>query len=127
MTKCTPTKRAKVVRMHEKEKMDFHEIADKLGLKRPTVSQNYYQVVASGDPYHYEPKSGCPRHFSPWDMPQAARMIESGEAHDGSDVQHVLFPEAPARTVCQALQEISLNGRVHTVGWFWFKPWFKLV
>jgi hypothetical protein len=53
MVVCTPTKRARIMCMREKEKMDFQEIGDKLGFSRSCTSRNYAQVKKTGDPYHY--------------------------------------------------------------------------
>lgn len=112
MTKCTPTKRAQIVRMREKENMSFTDIGAEFGFSHQTASRNYDQVVKSGDPYYRKPKPGRRRRFTKHDMRHAATMIETGVARDGSDVQKKLFPTAPARTVRHALQEIGLNGRI---------------
>ncbi|KAJ6586245.1 hypothetical protein B0H10DRAFT_1724239, partial [Mycena sp. CBHHK59/15] len=112
MTKCTPTKCACILRMHDKENMDFEEIGAELDLPCQTVSQNYHQVVASGDPYHYACNSGCPRRFTERDMCHAVKAIQTGEARDGSDVQRMLFLDVPDRTVHQALQKEGLNGHI---------------
>jgi hypothetical protein len=98
--------------MKEKENLLFKDIGVELGVSTETARRNYHQVVKSGDPYHYKGKSGRPRRFSTRDMRHAARLVDTGVARDGSDVKHMLFPDAPDRTVRKALQDIGLNGRV---------------
>ena len=93
-------------------KHGFSRIGNELGFSRSTTSRNYCQVVRTGDPYHYAPKSGRPRRFTDRDMHHAVRMIDTGEARDGEDVRQALFPTAPASTVRQALCQEGQNGRV---------------
>jgi hypothetical protein len=112
MVICTPTKQACIMRMHDKENMDFTEIGAELGLHRTTASRNYRTVTEKGDPYHYAPKSGRPRRFTERDMRHATKLIESGEARDGADVHRMLFPTAPESTVHDALRSVGLNGQV---------------
>ncbi|KAJ6613512.1 hypothetical protein B0H10DRAFT_1805338, partial [Mycena sp. CBHHK59/15] len=90
--------------------MDFEEIGAELDLPHQAVSRNYHQAVASGDPCHYGHSSRHPRRFTEHDMCHAVKVIQTGEARDGSDVQRMLFPDASDQTVCQALQKEGLNG-----------------
>ncbi|KAF7340588.1 Transcription factor [Mycena sanguinolenta] len=122
MVVCMPTKRARLIRMHEKENMDFQEIGAELGISRSCASRNYAKVKETGDPYHYEPKSGRPRRFTDRDMRHATRLIETGKARDGADVREALFPTAPASTVRDALRAVGLHGRVH-----WPKPFLSSI
>jgi hypothetical protein len=39
-------------------------------------------------------------------------MINLGQAHDGADVQHALFPQVLGATVCQRLNKYGLEGYV---------------
>jgi hypothetical protein len=98
--------------MHEKENKDFTAIGAELKLAPRTVLRNYRQVAASGDPYHYGRSTGRPPRFTERDKHHATKLIDTGEARDGSDVQRLLFPDAPSRTARHMLQEIGLNGRI---------------
>jgi hypothetical protein len=102
--------------MAEKENKKLSEIAAELDLPYNTVRENYHRLVKQGPrPNFYlsASKPGRPRRFNSHDKRQMARLILSGTARDGSDMQRMLFPDAPARTVHAALQSIGLNGRVH--------------
>ncbi|KAJ7020438.1 hypothetical protein C8F04DRAFT_974301, partial [Mycena alexandri] len=54
---------------------------------------------------------GRPKRLDAHDRRIACRMIRSGEAQTAADVQRDRFPDVPAWTVRQALQQEGLNGR----------------
>jgi hypothetical protein len=64
------------------------------------------------DPYYKAPRGHRKRKLDERDMCQAERMINSGQAHDGADVQHALFPQVSGATVRRRLNEYGLEGHV---------------
>jgi hypothetical protein len=111
MVICTPTKKARIVDMHDDGKT-FAEIGRKLEIPCQTASRNYYQMRKTRDPYYRKPKSGRPRKLTERDLRRANRAITDGEACDGADVQCNLFPDVSGRTVRESLCRIGLNGRI---------------
>ena len=64
------------------------------------------------DPYYKAPRGHQKHKLDKHDMCQAEWMINLGQAHDGADVQHALFPQVLCATVCQRLNKYGLEGYV---------------
>lgn len=112
MVTCTPTKRARIVRMHDKEHMSFQDIGREFKISKSSAHRNYTQMKLLDDPYHKSTNHNRKSLFSARDRRAAVQIIDSGKCHDGSDVQHALFPGIALRRVRKLLQQQGLNGRV---------------
>lgn len=111
MAPCTPTKRARIVQMHDRG-MTFNDIARDLGLHPSTVSRNYAKFHKKHDYYRKTGAGGRPRLLNARDLRHAEQEIVSGHARDGADVHRQLFPHVGASTIRRNLCEIGLHGRV---------------
>lgn len=109
--KCTPTKRARIVHLHDYG-IPFPEIAVDLGLSLSTCCRNYAKFSKTHDYYCPIKKSGRPRKLDKRDLRRAHRAVDNGTARDGADIQNQLFPDVSHSTICWNLCEIGLNGRV---------------
>ncbi|RPD79446.1 hypothetical protein L226DRAFT_423689, partial [Lentinus tigrinus ALCF2SS1-7] len=67
----------------------------------------------TGDFYYHAPWPGRPHLLTPRNLRHAEVALANRSAQDAMNVQHQLFPNVSAQTVCRRLCEIGLNGRVH--------------
>ena len=109
MTKCTPTKKARIFQMRQLG-TEFTDIANQLNLDVSTVRQNYKKVRKTEDFYAKPSRPGRPRVLGPRALRCAEQAITSGQARDGADVRRQLFPNVGASTMCRNLSEIGLKG-----------------
>ncbi|KAE9402276.1 hypothetical protein BT96DRAFT_749317, partial [Gymnopus androsaceus JB14] len=112
MVKCSPTKKSRVVRMHDIEKMDFRDIGLELGFSTSTAHRNYTKMKRNPNPYQKSTNHNRKPLFSKRDRRKAVQAIDTGKCRDGSDVQKKLFPEISPRRVREMLAQEGLNGRV---------------
>lgn len=115
MTKCTPTKKARIYHLRKKENKTFTEIGDILGIDATTVSRNFKKLDSQGkDPDYYSttPGSGRPRALTPHDERRAERLIKSGKCRDATEVQRELFPKLHPTTVRRMFLRLGLKGRL---------------
>ncbi|KAF7328729.1 DDE-3 domain-containing protein [Mycena venus] len=114
--KCTPTKRAKAIILHEDMEMPFTQICQRSPFKKIsplTLSRNYNTVKSHGGDCYYDGrqgKSGQKRALSDEQLMEAEERFELGELIDGEDVRRVMFPGVPGRTVRDNLSAFGLEG-----------------
>jgi hypothetical protein len=111
MVTCTPTKKARILDLHE-QGMTFQDIRNKLNLHRSVVSRNHKQMLENPDPYYKAPGRGRPAKMTPRKCCRAARAITNGTAFDATDVKRQLFPDISIRTVQENLSDVGLKGYV---------------
>jgi len=110
MTKATPTKRARIVCLRERN-VPVKEIAQELHLSEDTVRRTFKRYHKSHDFYYTPPHSGRPRKFSERDTHLAVRKIRMGIYPDASKLQRDMFPNVSVRTVRNVLIHEGLHGR----------------
>ncbi|KAI3998177.1 hypothetical protein K525DRAFT_179714, partial [Schizophyllum commune Loenen D] len=109
----TPTKRALIPRMYEKERMTFAEIGAEFNMTRQTVASNYRSMKATEDAYlpvKQNKKRGRRRRFNGEEVQAMIKSVDTGQARDAVDVRNQLFPQAPIRTVQHTLSENDRRG-----------------
>ncbi|TFY64844.1 hypothetical protein EVG20_g5806 [Dentipellis fragilis] len=128
----TPTKKARVWTMVEKEGKSITETAHALDLNRSTVSRAHKKLLEQGpnpDFYLEVPRSGRPSSISPRLERRAVRYITSGRASDATDLQRQLFTDLHPTTIRRMLIRHCLFGRWAEgfIGWKvskWKRVWF---
>jgi hypothetical protein len=106
ITACTPTKRAKLVVLHENCELTFDEIATRSPFKHTTLHpstlcRNYNQVKEHDEDCYWDGRKGHgrKRKIPEEDLNEAIRRIDAGELIDGEDVRREMLPDVPGRTV----------------------------
>ncbi|TFY52255.1 hypothetical protein EVG20_g10630 [Dentipellis fragilis] len=111
----TPTKKARVWTMVEKEGKSITETAHALDLNRSTVSRAHKKLLEQGpnpDFYLEVPRSGRPSSISPRLERRAVQYITSGRASDATDLQRQLFTDLHPTTIRRMLIRHRLFGHV---------------
>jgi len=110
MTKATPTKRARIVCLRERN-VPVKEIAKELNLSEEMVRRTFNKYHKTHDFYYTPPRPGRPRKLSVRDTCLAVRKIRMGVYPDASKLQCDLFPNVSVRTVRNVLIHEGLPGR----------------
>jgi len=109
-TKATPTKRARIVCLRERN-VPVKEIAKELDLSEETVRRTFNKYHKTHDFYYTPPCPGRPRKLSVRETRLAVRKIRMGVYPDASKLQRDLFPNVSVRTVRNVLIHEGLPGR----------------
>ena len=111
MTICTPSKRARMLELHD---LGFSnsDIATRIGVNKLTIGRHMKSLCRTRDPYDMKKSPGRPKTFDLRMLHQAARGIMSGQYPDATALQREMFPDIHSTTVRHALCKISLNGCV---------------
>lgn len=107
----TPTKKARIWQYHS-DGLSNRQVAKKLGYDRRTVDRTVRLMEAHPNPYYTTPRPGRPRTLNPSDIAYAQLCLKQGTVRDSAEIQHQLFPNTGASTVCRALAMAGLHGRV---------------